>query len=127
MPWCEHCERFLNPPSLKTDGSCPTCGNVIAEPGSTGLTLDATLVKGNVQAVDVVNNLLITNAICNSVIDGNLQITDSPSTVQWQVGAPGVVHGTVKRSGIFCTIAPYGNQLYGRRGRSRFSTGRRRS
>jgi hypothetical protein len=31
MPWCETCSRFLNPNSLKPDGSCPTCGRVIAE------------------------------------------------------------------------------------------------
>jgi hypothetical protein len=32
MPWCETCSRFLNPNSLKADGSCPTCGRVVAEP-----------------------------------------------------------------------------------------------
>jgi len=33
MPWCETCSRFLNPNSLGPDGSCPTCGRVVAEPG----------------------------------------------------------------------------------------------
>ncbi|MCU1461571.1 MAG: hypothetical protein JWO37_1646 [Acidimicrobiales bacterium] len=32
MPWCETCSRFWNPPSMNEDGSCPTCGNVIAKP-----------------------------------------------------------------------------------------------
>jgi hypothetical protein len=32
MPWCETCSRFLNPNSLEPDGSCPTCGRVVAEP-----------------------------------------------------------------------------------------------
>jgi predicted RNA-binding Zn-ribbon protein involved in translation (DUF1610 family) len=32
MPWCETCSRFLNPNSLGPDGSCPTCGRVVAEP-----------------------------------------------------------------------------------------------
>lgn len=31
MPWCETCSRFLNPNSLEPDGSCPTCGRVVAE------------------------------------------------------------------------------------------------
>jgi len=33
MPWCETCSRFLNPNSLEPDGSCPTCGRMVAEPG----------------------------------------------------------------------------------------------
>ena len=32
MPWCETCSRFLNPNSLKADGSCPTCGRTVADP-----------------------------------------------------------------------------------------------
>jgi DNA-directed RNA polymerase subunit RPC12/RpoP len=32
MPWCQTCSRFLNPNSLKPDGSCPNCGRVVAEP-----------------------------------------------------------------------------------------------
>ena len=31
MPWCETCSRFLNPNSLKPDGSCPNCGRTVAE------------------------------------------------------------------------------------------------
>ena len=32
MPWCDDCERFLNPNSLREDGRCPACGTVVAEP-----------------------------------------------------------------------------------------------
>jgi hypothetical protein len=32
MPWCDTCSRFLSPNSLRPDGSCPTCGRVVAEP-----------------------------------------------------------------------------------------------
>jgi hypothetical protein len=36
MPWCETCSRFLNPNSLEPDGSCPSCGRVVAEPKAAG-------------------------------------------------------------------------------------------
>ena len=26
MPWCERCDRFLNPNTVLPDGTCPTCG-----------------------------------------------------------------------------------------------------
>ena len=32
MPWCEHCNRFYNPPSMLPGGECPRCGRVIAAP-----------------------------------------------------------------------------------------------
>ena len=32
MPWCDQCNRFLNPPSMTPEGACPTCGKVIAPP-----------------------------------------------------------------------------------------------
>jgi hypothetical protein len=32
VPWCDQCNRFLNPPSLTEAGECPTCGRVVAEP-----------------------------------------------------------------------------------------------
>jgi hypothetical protein len=34
MPWCETCSRFLNPNSLGPDGSCPSCGRIVAAPGT---------------------------------------------------------------------------------------------
>jgi len=32
MPWCEDCAKFWNPNTIPPDGSCPTCGRVIADP-----------------------------------------------------------------------------------------------
>jgi hypothetical protein len=34
MPWCDTCSRFLSPNSLRPDGSCPTCGRVVADSGA---------------------------------------------------------------------------------------------
>lgn len=32
MPWCEGCARFLNPNTLRPDGSCPSCEQKVADP-----------------------------------------------------------------------------------------------
>ena len=32
VPWCDHCHRFLSPPTVTAVGSCPTCGRPV-EPG----------------------------------------------------------------------------------------------
>jgi hypothetical protein len=32
VPHCETCDRFYNPNSLKTDGTCPVCGRQVGEP-----------------------------------------------------------------------------------------------
>ncbi len=29
MPWCEACDRFLSPSTVKVDGTCPSCGRVV--------------------------------------------------------------------------------------------------
>jgi hypothetical protein len=34
VPWCETCSRFYNPNTLRPDGSCPTCGRVVAAGGA---------------------------------------------------------------------------------------------
>ncbi len=34
MPWCDPCERFLNPNTLSEDGSCPACGGVLGSGGT---------------------------------------------------------------------------------------------
>ena len=26
MPWCEPCARYFTPSAMKTDGTCPECG-----------------------------------------------------------------------------------------------------
>jgi len=35
VPWCEDCAKFWNPNSLPPDGTCPSCGRMIAEPPDT--------------------------------------------------------------------------------------------
>ena len=30
MPWCSDCSRFWTPSSMREDGSCPTCGRLLA-------------------------------------------------------------------------------------------------
>lgn len=33
MPWCDECQRFLNPPSLTPAGECPSCRTqLLSEP-----------------------------------------------------------------------------------------------
>ena len=45
MPWCEPCTRFLNPNSMGPDGSCPSCGRVLADaPAAGGAATTATKV-----------------------------------------------------------------------------------
>jgi hypothetical protein len=34
MPWCETCSKFWTPSSMKADGSCPSCGRVLAAPAA---------------------------------------------------------------------------------------------
>jgi hypothetical protein len=34
MPWCETCNRFLSPPTVRDDGTCPTCGRAVERAGS---------------------------------------------------------------------------------------------
>ena len=35
MPWCDDCSKFWNPSSMPPDGTCRTCGRIIAEPPDT--------------------------------------------------------------------------------------------
>lgn len=32
MPWCDDCDRFLNPNTVGDDGRCPSCGAPIITP-----------------------------------------------------------------------------------------------
>jgi len=32
MPWCNQCDRFLSPSTVRTDGTCPKCGWTV-DPG----------------------------------------------------------------------------------------------
>ena len=34
MPWCEPCGRFLSPNTVREDGSCPACGEVLEQPSA---------------------------------------------------------------------------------------------
>ena len=29
VPWCDACDRFLSPSTVKIDGTCPSCGRVV--------------------------------------------------------------------------------------------------
>jgi len=31
VPWCETCDRFYNPNTLRADGTCPTCGRQVGQ------------------------------------------------------------------------------------------------
>lgn len=33
MPWCDECSRWHSPNALQADGTCPTCGGVVAKAG----------------------------------------------------------------------------------------------
>jgi hypothetical protein len=35
VPWCPTCDRFLSPPTVNPDGTCPKCGRPV-EPGRAG-------------------------------------------------------------------------------------------
>jgi hypothetical protein len=32
VPWCDSCDRFLSPSTVKVDGTCPSCGRIV-DPG----------------------------------------------------------------------------------------------
>jgi hypothetical protein len=32
VPWCPRCDRYLAPPRVRTDGTCPECGTTV-DPG----------------------------------------------------------------------------------------------
>jgi hypothetical protein len=32
VPHCDTCDRFYNPNTLETDGTCPVCGGQVGEP-----------------------------------------------------------------------------------------------
>ncbi len=39
MPWCERCDRFLNPNTVSPDGTCPSCGRSV-DPGQLATELE---------------------------------------------------------------------------------------
>ncbi len=46
MPWCDDCAKFWNPNSMPPDGTCPTCGHVIAEVPDTAVPWHFWLLLG---------------------------------------------------------------------------------
>lgn len=38
MPWCDTCSEYRAPSGVRSDGTCPTCGNAV-EPGGTKVKL----------------------------------------------------------------------------------------
>jgi hypothetical protein len=40
VPWCEDCSKYLTPSTVRSDGTCPTCGRQLGEIGSS--PVDAT-------------------------------------------------------------------------------------
>jgi len=34
MPWCDECDRFMNPSTLDVEGRCPSCDEVVADRGA---------------------------------------------------------------------------------------------
>lgn len=41
VPWCPTCDRFLSPPTVNEDGTCPTCGATV-DPGKAAPVASAT-------------------------------------------------------------------------------------
>jgi hypothetical protein len=40
MPWCDECSKYWTHSSLPPDGTCPTCGQVVATPDRPPITAD---------------------------------------------------------------------------------------
>jgi hypothetical protein len=34
MPYCDNCDRFLNPNTLSDGGTCPTCERIVQDAGA---------------------------------------------------------------------------------------------
>ena len=41
VPWCVSCNKFLTPPTVREDGSCPRCGNTVERGLIPGMTRPA--------------------------------------------------------------------------------------
>ena len=51
MPWCDACDRFLSPSTVRTDGTCPSCGRVV-DPGRLRSAAHAAEAKSTVDDED---------------------------------------------------------------------------
>ncbi len=47
MPWCDECARFWTPPSMKPDGTCPSCGRTLTAELVTARNLDLKKLAGD--------------------------------------------------------------------------------
>jgi hypothetical protein len=34
VPWCNDCDRYLSPSTVRTDGTCPSCGHAVDLPAA---------------------------------------------------------------------------------------------
>ena len=41
MPWCVSCNKFLTPPTVRPDGTCPKCGQTVERGLIPGMTRSA--------------------------------------------------------------------------------------
>ena len=51
MPWCDACDRFLSPSTVRTDGTCPACGRVV-DPGHASRAAHAPEAKSKLDDED---------------------------------------------------------------------------
>jgi hypothetical protein len=47
VPWCDACDRFLSPSTVRTDGTCPSCGRMV-DPGHASFAAHAAEAKSDV-------------------------------------------------------------------------------
>jgi RNA polymerase subunit RPABC4/transcription elongation factor Spt4 len=55
VPWCERCDRFLNPNTVATDGTCPSCGRTI-EPTRSDLFQEVAVRDPDTEIADAVDD-----------------------------------------------------------------------
>lgn len=76
MPWCDECDRYLNPNTMRDDGTCPSCGSRLASPRQVrrsrrgrGASADARAVRADQAAARASTDLRGT--------------TEPPATTPW--------------------------------------------
>ena len=47
VPWCESCEAFYNPNTLRADGTCPRCGAQVGDPAAVATDVDDENVRND--------------------------------------------------------------------------------
>ncbi len=46
MPWCDDCSKFWTPTSMKSDGTCPSCGRLLAAERTTAHNINLKQLAG---------------------------------------------------------------------------------